>query len=77
LRNPLDTHQDPVDAANAKGLYKGGTPAAALPRVAIHPVRQQKTEKPAPPPSVLSIEVYKGDKKTVVPLPEQSGEDPK
>ena len=24
LRNPLDTHQDAVDAANAKGLYKGG-----------------------------------------------------
>jgi len=76
LRNPLDTHQDPVDPANAKGLYKGGTPAAA-PRVTIRPVRQQKTEKPPPPPSVLSVEVYKGDKKTVVPLPEQNGEDPK
>jgi pilus assembly protein CpaB len=76
LRNPLDTHQDPVEAANAKGLYKGGTPAAA-PRVTIHPVRLPKTEKPAPPPSVFSVEVYKGDKKTIVPLPEQSGEDPK
>src|SRR5580693_344682 len=42
LRNPLDTHQDSVDPANAKGLYKGGTPAAA-PRVTIHPVRVQKT----------------------------------
>ncbi|MGA8216078.1 MAG: Flp pilus assembly protein CpaB [Candidatus Sulfotelmatobacter sp.] len=77
LRNPLDTHQDPVDAANAKGLYKGGTPAASPPRTNIRPVRQQKTEKPPPSPSVLSVEVYKGDKKTVVPLPEQSGEDPK
>ncbi len=77
LRNPLDTHQDPVDAANAKGLYKGGTPAASPPRTTIRPVRQQKTEKPPPSPSVLSVEVYKGDKKTVVPLPEQSGEDPK
>jgi hypothetical protein len=57
-------------------LYKGGTPAAA-PRVTIHPVRLPKTEKPAPPPSVFSVEVYKGDKKTIVPLPEQSGEDPK
>src|SRR5580700_4371139 len=76
LRNPLDTHQDSVDPANAKGLYKGGTPAAA-PRVTIRPVRLPKTEKPAPPPSVFSVEVYKGDKKTVVPLPEQSGEDPK
>jgi pilus assembly protein CpaB len=76
LRNPLDTHQDLVEAANAKGLYMGGTPAAA-PRVTIRPVRPPKTEKPAPPPSVFSVEVYKGDKKTVVPLPEQGGEDPK
>jgi pilus assembly protein CpaB len=76
LRNPLDTHQDSVEAANAKGLYKGGTPVAA-PRVMVRPVRVQKTEKPAPSPSVFSVEVYKGDKKTVVPLPEQGGEDPK
>src|SRR5271155_3647 len=74
LRNPLDTHSDPVDAANARGLYQGGTPAVAPPRPTIRPVRQQKTEKPASPPSVLSVEVYKGDKKTVVPLPEQSGD---
>ncbi len=49
LRNPLDTHQDSVDPANAKGLYKGGTPAA-LPRATVRPVRMPKTEKPAPPP---------------------------
>jgi len=77
LRNPLDTHSDPVDAANAKGLYKGGTVVVAPPRTAFHPVKQQKTGKPAPPPSVLSVEVYKGDKKTVVPLAEESSEDPK
>jgi pilus assembly protein CpaB len=76
LRNPLDTHQDSVDPANAKGLYRGGTPAAA-PHVTIRPLRPQKTEKPASPPSVFSVEVYKGDKLTVVPLPEQGGEDPK
>jgi pilus assembly protein CpaB len=77
LRNPLDTHQDPVDAANAKGLYKGGTPAAA-PRVTIRPVRQQKSDKPAPAPSVLSVEVYQGDKKVdIVKFPEQSSEDSK
>jgi pilus assembly protein CpaB len=78
LRNPLDTHQDSVDAANAKGLYKGGTPPAAVaPRpVSVRPVKRPKTEKPPPSPSVLSVEVYKGDKKTVVPLPEGS-EDPK
>src|ERR1700727_1142254 len=29
LRNPLDTRHDGVAPANAKGLYQGGTPAAA------------------------------------------------
>ncbi len=77
LRNPLDTHQDPVEAANAKGLYKGGTPVAVTPRAIVRPVKQQKTEKPPPSPSVLSVEVYKGDKKTVVALPEQGSDDPK
>lgn len=63
LRNPLDTHQDSVEAANAKGLYKGGTPVASPPHAPLHPVRQHKTEQPPPPPSVLSVEVYQGDKK--------------
>src|SRR5258706_10489126 len=78
LRNPLDTHSDPVDAANAKGLYKGGTVPVAPPRMTIHPVKQQKTEKPRPSPSVLSIEVYQGDRKMdVVKFPEQSSEEQK
>jgi pilus assembly protein CpaB len=79
LRNPLDTHQDSVEAANAKGLYKGGTPAVAPPHVTTRPVKQhQKTEQPPASPSVLSIEVYQGDKKPdIVKFPEQSGEDPK
>ena len=76
LRNPLDTHQDPVEAANAKGLYMGGTPVAARPRITIRPVKQ-KTEPPPTSPSVLSIEVIKGDKKTEVTLPQEGGEDPK
>ncbi len=77
LRNPLDTHQDPVAAENAKGLYMGGTPVAARPHVTVRPVRQ-KTEPPPTSPSVLSIEVYQGDKKPdVVKFPEQNGEDPK
>jgi pilus assembly protein CpaB len=76
LRNPLDTHQDPVEAANAKGLYMGGTPVAARPRVTVRPVKQ-KTEPPPSSPSVLSIEVIKGDKKTEVTLPQEGGEDPK
>src|SRR5271169_315239 len=47
LRNPLDTQQDEVAAANAKGLYKGGTPIAAPP-VHVHPVKLQKTPPQAP-----------------------------
>jgi pilus assembly protein CpaB len=77
LRNPLDTHQDPVTAANAKGLYMGGTPVAARPRPTTRSVRQ-KTEPPPTSPSVLSIEVYQGDKKPdIVKFPEQNGEEPK
>jgi pilus assembly protein CpaB len=63
LRNPLDTHQDSVEAANAKGLYRGGTPVVTPPRAPIRPVKQHKPEQPPPPPSVLSVEVYQGDKK--------------
>ncbi len=79
LRNPLDTHQDEVPAVNAKGLYKGGTPAAAPPQAHIRPVKQSKAQPSAPPPpSVLSIEVYQGDKKKdVVNFPEQGSEEPK
>jgi pilus assembly protein CpaB len=77
LRNPLDTRQDEVPAANAKGLYKGGTPLAA-PLVRPHAVKLQKAQPPPPSPSVLSIEVYQGDKKPdVVKFPEQGSEDPK
>lgn len=77
LRNPLDTRQDEVAAANAKGLYKGGTPSAAPPPVVrTHPITQRKTEQ-APAPSVLSIEVYQGDKKPdVVKFPEESSPKP-
>ena len=63
LRNPLDTHQASVDPANAKGLYQGGTPVAAPPRAPVRPIKQHKTEPPPPSPSVLSVEVYQGDKK--------------
>ena len=77
LRNPLDTHQEAVDAANAKGLYKGGTVVAPPPKAPVRTVKLQKTEKPPPPPPVRSVDIYKGDKKTVVPLPEENSEDPK
>ena len=80
LRNPLDTRQDEVAAANAKGLYKGSTPQAAPQPVHVRQVKQPLKAVPPSSPSVLSIEVYQGDKKTpdVIKLPEPSGgEDPK
>lgn len=77
LRNPLDTQQDEVAAANAKGLYKGGTPAAAPP-VRPHPVKAQRSPQPAPPPSVVGVEVYQGDKKKeVVNFQDQGSDEPK
>jgi len=42
LRNPLDTHQDKVDPANARGLYQGGTPVAAPPRPVVRPINKKK-----------------------------------
>src|ERR1700693_3643973 len=72
LRNPLDTHQDGVEAANARGLYKGGPPSPP-PRAAIRPVKHKA--EPPPSPSVLSVEVYQGDKKPdVVKFPEERSE---
>jgi hypothetical protein len=67
-----------VDPANAKGLYQGGTSVVAPPRTAIHPVKQRKVTQAPPPPSVLSVEVYQGDKKPdIVKFPDQNSEDPK
>ncbi len=75
LRNPLDTHQDPVDAANVRELYKSMAPAPA-PRPVVHEAKHKV--EPPPSPSVLSVEVYQGDKqKEEVKFPEQSNDDPK
>jgi len=64
LRNPLDTRQDDVPASSERGLYKGGLPAPVAP-VVHHAVSKKKAEQPAaaPAPAVMSIEVYKGEKK--------------
>ncbi len=79
LRNPLDTRQDDVPAADARGLYKGVAVASTPPPVPTHthPVKQ-KAEQPPPSPNVLSVEVYQGEKKEeIVKFPEQSGDQPK
>jgi pilus assembly protein CpaB len=78
LRNPVDTHQNQVDPANAKGIYQGGPAIVAPPHPVVHPVKQHKIEPTPPPPSVLSVEVYQGDKKPdVVKFPDQNSEEPK
>jgi pilus assembly protein CpaB len=62
LRNPLDTRQDDVPAASARGLYKGG--AAPAPAPAVHHVVTPKPQSAAPPADTgVSIEIYQGDKK--------------
>ena len=73
LRNPLDTRQDEVPASGAKGLYKGGTPSPS-PAPVRHTVKRE-VKQPPPAPTVLSVEVYQGDKKPdVVKFPEESPE---
>jgi len=69
LRNPLDTREDEVAAERAGGLYKGAvtTEVKAPPRPRI-----KKAENVAPPrPQTMNIEVYQGDKKNDVVIPEQ------
>jgi len=72
LRNPLDTKQDEVAAANARGLFKGMAPPAATPTV-HHATMPKKTTAPSPPISTdVSVEVYQGDKKSEVVIPNDS-----
>jgi len=73
LRNPLDTKQDEIAAANSHGLYRG-LPVPAPVHAAPHPVKTTIV-KPAPPASTgVSVEVYQGEKKTDVKLPDESSE---
>lgn len=75
LRNPLDTHQDPLDAALVRQLYKGVAPPPS-PKPVVHEAKRKVA--PSPAPSVLSVEVYQGDKqKEEVKFPEQTNDDPK
>lgn len=62
LRNPLDTKQGDVTAVRSSALYRNGAPPPAP--VATHPRPKPTVASSAPPPpSVYTIEVYKGDKK--------------
>jgi pilus assembly protein CpaB len=63
LRNPLDTKQQELAAVNTGTIYKHmSAPVAAAPHVVV-----RHTAAPAapPPPQKYSVEVIRGDKKSV------------
>lgn len=72
LRNPLDTRQDEVAAANARGLFKGM--AAPTPQVVHHVMVAKKTEPTPPISNDVKVEVYQGDKKQDVVIPNDNSE---
>jgi pilus assembly protein CpaB len=66
LRNPLDTKQDEVAAANSRGLYRGA-PAPPSPAPVMHHSAPKAVAPPQPvAPSGMKIEVYAGDKQSNV-----------
>jgi pilus assembly protein CpaB len=73
LRNPLDTKQDDLAAALSRGLYKGGASPPAPEHTPVHRVAAPKVTPP-PASTGVSVEVYQGDKKTDVKLPDESSE---
>ena len=73
LRNPLDTKQDEVAAAISRGLYQGVAAPAPV-HVAPHPVKATKPAPTGPVSTGVSIEVYQGEKKTDVKLPDEGSE---
>jgi len=78
LRNPLDTKQDEVIAANARGLYKGAgaPPTPAQPVVHHSSAPRIKTVTPpiAPANPGVSVEVYQGEKRQEVKFPDENSE---
>lgn len=75
LRNPLDTRQDDLPAANTGTLYRNGAPVIVpVRRTAAPPRRAVAVPAPATPTS-YDIEVYRGDKKDVTKFQGQEGQD--
>jgi len=72
LRNPLDTKQDEVPASNSRGLYRG-LPVPAAVHTSVHHVLPKATVT-APASTGISIEVYQGDKKQEIKLPEEGSD---
>lgn len=71
LRNPLDTKQDEVQSSLSRGLYRGGSSPPVVRPVSHHIDTAPKAPIPVKTPSGVSVEVYQGDKKQEVPLPDE------
>jgi len=62
LRNPMDTRQEELGAAKSASLYKMPPVTAAAAPAQPRP-RHVAAPTAPPPPTVFTVEVYKGDKK--------------
>lgn len=62
LRNPVDTKQDEVLAANARALFKGSAPPPPAVRTPVRHVSPPKTPAPQTNNPGINVEVYQGDK---------------
>jgi pilus assembly protein CpaB len=71
LRNPLDTRQDDVAPSLSRTLFRNGSPPPLVRPVVHHLDTAPKPPIVNQPPPGLSVEVYQGDKKKEVKLPEE------
>lgn len=75
LRNPIDTKQDDVLAANARALFKGAATPAPPSHAPVRRVAAVRTPAPVPTSNGVSVEVYQGDKKPdVVKFPDEGSD---
>jgi len=71
LRNLLDTKQDEVSPSLSRALYRGASPPPTMRPTVHHIDTTPKAPIPVKTPSGVSVEVYQGDKKQEVPLPDE------
>lgn len=76
LRNPIDTKQDEVLAANARALFRGAAaPPAPVTHTPVHHVTPVKAPAPVTTSSGVEVQVYQGDKKPeVVKFPDEGSD---
>lgn len=76
LRNPIDTKQDDVLAANARALFKGtAAPPAPVTHAPVRHVAAVKAPAPVATSTGVQVEVYQGDKKPeVVKFPDEGSD---